>query len=261
MNLVESRVELAPEPVGIAALKVKSIHPSGVHCAGCANGRLCLPSGLGPDAIHLLDDLIGPRRRVAAGGTLFDLGDRFHALFVIQSGSAKTTILGESGSEQLSGYHILGDLIGMDGIATDRHTTQATVLEDSEICELPFHTIDRLASRVPALRNNLYRVLSQEIVRSHGVMLVLGSMSAQERLVAFLLDLSRRYQLRGYSSTEFVLRLKRHEIGSYLGITLETVCRLFSQFQRDGLLQVAGRSVQLLDLAGLKQIVGQHTIR
>ena len=220
--------------------------------------ELCLPIGLGADALRQLDELVAARKRLKKGDVLFRDGDAFTALYAIRMGSCKTTVLAEDGREQVAGYHMLGDVIGMDGIATGRHGSQAMALEDSEACLLPFKDLEMLSRSVAPLQHNLHRFLSREISRDHSVMLLLGGMRAEERLAAFLLNLSQRYRERGYSSTEFVLRMSREEIGSYLGLKLETVSRLFSRFQQEGLLQVQGRSIKLLDIATLKQLLGQR---
>lgn len=218
--------------------------------------ELCLPVGLKPEGLQQLDHLIVTRVKRKKGEVLYRPGDKFTALYAIRLGSCKTTMLGEDGREQVAGFHMLGDVIGMDGIGSDRHGCQSTALEDTEYCVLPFDQIDRFASSVEPLRRNLYQFLSREIGRDHNIMLLLGSMRAEERLAAFLLNLSQRYRERGYSATEFVLRLSREEIGSYIGLTLETVSRLFSRFQQEGLIQVQGRAIKLLDLTTLKQLLG-----
>jgi CRP/FNR family transcriptional regulator len=148
-----------------------------------------------------------------------------------------------------------GDIIGSDGIGTGVHGCKAVMLEDTEVCALPFEQIENLSRRDGRVQRNLHRLLSREISRERNVMMLLGTMRAEQRLAAFLLDLSERYHERGYSSREFVLRMTREEIGSYLGLKLETVSRLFSRFQREGLLQVQGRVVKLLDQPMLKQIL------
>ncbi len=153
---------------------------------------------------------------------------------------------------------MLGDIIGLDGIGTERHGCQATALEDTDVCVMPFERLEDLARTVPSLQHNLHQFLAREITRDHSVMLLLGSMRAEERLAVFLVNLSERYRRRGYSSTEYVLRMTREEIGSYLGLKLETVSRLFSRFQDEGIIQVQGRSIKILDMAALRQIVGQR---
>jgi CRP/FNR family transcriptional regulator len=247
-----------PLPAVPASPAVISIRALKTHCSNCSVRELCLPVGLEQDALQQLDQLVTNRVRLKKGEVLYRAGDPFSALYAIRTGSCKTTVLAENGHEQVAGYHMLGDMIGMDGIGTDRHGSQAVALEDSEYCVLPFDRLDELARSIEPLRRNLYQFLSREISRDHSVMLLLGSMRAEERLAAFLLNLSQRYRERGYSSTEFVLRMSREEIGSYIGLKLETVSRLFSRFQAEGLIRVQGRAVKLLDIPTLKQLIGQR---
>ena len=218
---------------------------------------LCLPVGLSETDLEELEALLGNRTKLKKGDALFHNGAPFTALYAVKLGTLKTTVLSDDGREQVAGYHMAGDLLGLDGMGEDRHGCEAIALEDSELCVLPFTRIEELARHVPALQHNLHKFLSREIERDHRVMLLLGSMRAEERLAAFLLNLSERYRARGYSSTEFVLRMTREEIGSYLGLKLETVSRLFSKFQEEGLVMVAGRSVKIIDMPILKQLVGQ----
>jgi CRP/FNR family transcriptional regulator len=220
--------------------------------------ELCLPVGLDGDELKQIDALLGARIKLKKGESLYRAGDAFHSLFAIRLGSLKTTVLAEDGREQVSGYHMLGDIIGLDGIGTEHHGCQAVALEDTEICVLPFERLEDLARSVPQLQHNLHLFLSREISRDHNIMLLLGSMRAEERLAVFLLNLADRYRRRGYSSTEFVLRMTREEIGSHLGLKLETVSRLFSRFHEDGLIQVQGRAIKLLNAAALKELIGQH---
>ena len=220
--------------------------------------ELCLPTGLGADAMRELDALVTTRQRFKRGVPIFQSGDRFTALYAIRSGSCKTTLSDQSGREQVTGYHLMGDMIGFDGIATGRHQCQAVSLENTEVCEVPFARLEELSSRLRPLQRNLHRLLSREVARDENLLLVLGSMGTEERIAAFLLNLSRRYRQRGYSATEFVLRLTRREIGSYLGMELETVSRLMSRFQSQGLIEIEKRLVRLLDLQALKAMIGEH---
>ncbi len=237
---------------------VFSIRDLKVHCSTCSMRELCLPMGLEPDDLKQLDALLSARVKLKKGDTLYRAGESFASLYAIRIGSLKTTVLAEDGREQVSGYHMLGDIVGLDGIGTDHHGCQAIALEDTEVCVIPFERIEDVARSLPPLQHNLHRLLSREISRDQNVMLLLGSMRAEERLAVFLLSLAERYRRRGYSSTEYVLRMTREEIGSYLGLKLETVSRLFSRFQEEGLIQVQGRAVKLLDPTALKQIVGQR---
>ena len=241
-----------------ATAAIISIRDLRTHCSSCTMRELCLPVGLPPQALKQLDEIVARRTRLVKGKSLYRAGDMFSALYAIRLGSCKTTLLSDDGREQVAGYHMIGDVIGMDGIASNRHGCNAVALEDSECCVLPFNELEDLGRRVAPLQRNLHQFLSREIARSHGAMLQLGSMSAEQRLAAFLINLSQRYRVRGYSSTDFVLRMTRAEIGSYLGMKLETVSRLFSRFQREGLMTVRGREVKSLDLAGLRRLLGQR---
>ena len=237
---------------------VISIRDLKSHCSTCSMRELCLPGGLSAEDLKQVDALIGSRVKLKKGDALYRAGDPFQSLYAVRLGSLKTTVLAEDGREQVSGYHMLGDIIGLDGIGTERHGCQAVALEDTEICVLPFERLEDLARAVPQLQHNLHLFLSREISRDHNIMLLLGSMRAEERLAVFLLNLADRYRRRGYSSTEFVLRMTREEIGSHLGLKLETVSRLFSRFHEEGLIQVQGRAVKLLNAAALKDLIGQH---
>ena len=237
---------------------VISIHHLKSHCQTCSLRELCLPVGLSIDEMKQVDTLIAHRTRITKHQALYRAGERFHALYAIQLGSLKTTVLAEDGREQVTGFHMLGEIIGFEGIATDLHVAGAIALEDTEVCVLPFLSIENLARTMPALQHKLHQIMSREITRDQSLMLALGSMRAEERLAVFLLNLSERYHRRGYSSTEYELRLTRDEMGSYLGLQLETVSRLLSRFQEEGLIQVQGRAMKLLDPVALKQIVGQR---
>ncbi len=238
---------------------VISIHDLRTHCTNCSVRELCLPTGLDEDEVDKLVEILGSRLKLKKGEVLFRNGAAFTALFAIRLGSFKTTVLSQDGREQVAGYHLQGDVIGLDGLSTDKHGCEAIALEDSEACVIPFDKLEDLSRTIPGVQHNLNRIVGGEISADHRVMLLLGSMRAEERLAAFLLSLSERYKRRGYSSTEFVLRMTREEIGSYLGLKLETVSRLFSRFQEEGLLQVQGRAVKIVDLPSLKRVFGQRT--
>jgi len=249
---------ISPKSAESAATPIVSIHELRARCSNCSMRELCLPYGLEQHDLHQLDQLVASRHRLKKGEILFRPGDPFTALHAVRLGSTMTTVLAEDGREQVCGYHLPGDLLGLDGVEAGQHRGQSIALEDSEICSLPLERLEELARHAPALQRNLLRFMSREIDRDHYMMLLLGSMRAEERLAAFLLNLAHRYRQRGYSSTEFVLRMTREEIGSFLGLKLETVSRLFSRFQQEGLVQTQGRAVKLLDVTALKQLAGQR---
>jgi len=236
--------------------EVISIRDLKAVCTTCSLRELCMPFGFATDEMAQIDSLVRTRRRLRRGETLYDAGDSFTGLFAVWVGSTKSTVTTEDGREQVTGYQLPGDLLGLDGVGHDRYQSRATALEDSEMCVMPFDRLEMLARLVPALERNLRRLMSREISREESVMLLLGSMRAEERLAAFLLDLSQRYRQRGYSSTSYVLRMTREEIGSYLGLKLETVSRLFSRFAHEGVIRVQGREITLLDTGALRQLCG-----
>ncbi len=225
-----------------------------VTCASCNLRELCLPAGLSAEDLQRIENVVYARRRVKRGETLFKAGSEFSAIYAIHSGFFKTSLLDREGREQVTGFFMGGELLGMDGIG-GRYNGTAIALEDSEACILPYALIEEMSRDTPALQRQLHAVLAREIVRDHGVMMLLGSMRAEERLATFLLNLSKRFVRRGYSSSEFHLRMTREEIGSYLGLKLETVSRLFSAFQKDDLIEVQQKHVRIRDIAGLERVL------
>ena len=227
-----------------------------VTCSSCNLRELCLPEGLDADDLRRIEQVVYARRRVKRGEALFRAGDRFNSLYAVRSGFFKTTSINADGREQVTGFYMPGELLGMGGIGSGAYHGDAIALEDCEVCVLPFALIETLGREIPAVQRHLHCVLSREIVRDHGVMMLLGSMRAEERLAAFLLNLSRRFRRRGYSPTEFHLRMTREEIGGYLGLKLETVSRLFSKFQEDRLIEVQQKHVRIRDVPGLEAVLG-----
>ncbi|GAB1386611.1 fumarate/nitrate reduction transcriptional regulator Fnr [Melaminivora sp.] len=229
-----------------------------VACSNCNLRELCMPVGLEEQQLKRIDEIVAVRRKIKRGATLFRNGEPFASLFAIRTGFFKTCVATEDGRDQVTGFQMAGEIIGLDGIVNDHHTCDAVALEDAEVCVMPFDRIEELSREVTALQTHVHKIMSREIVREHGVMLLLGSMRADERLAAFLLNLVQRLHTRGFSQSELILRMTREEIGSYLGLKLETVSRTFSKFVEDGIVEVKQRHVRILDTAALKQIVNSH---
>ena len=242
IQIVRSTGPLAPAP--LATL-----------CSSCHLKDLCLPCGLGGRDLERLDELRFARRRVQQGDVLFRAGDRFEFVYAVRSGTFKTSLMAKDGREQVTGFQMAGEILGLDGLAQGAHPGTATALEDAEICAIPYAHLTHLAGQSADVQMALARLMSREIVREHSLMMLLGSMSAEERLAAFLLNISQRMKARGYSGTEFHLRMSRAEMGSYLGIKLETVSRTLSSFQQQGLVAVDKKHIRILDLAGLQRLV------
>lgn len=226
-----------------------------VACSSCNLRELCLPVGLSEEEMVKLDNVISTRRRVKRGSALFNAGDPFTSLYAVRSGFFKTSVTTSDGRDQVTGFQMTGEVLGMDGIVQDKHSCAAIALEDAEVCVLPFDKIESLSREFSALQHHVHKIMSREIVRDHGVMLLLGSMRAEERLAAFLLNLVQRLHARGFSQSELILRMTREEIGSYLGMKLETVSRTFSKFMDEGIIDVKQRYVHIKDTQGLEAIV------
>jgi CRP/FNR family transcriptional regulator len=212
--------------------------------------------GLAPEDVERLDSIIKRSRPLHRGDHLFRGGERFRSLYVVKTGSVKTYAPSEEGGEQVLGFHLPGEIIGLDAIDKACHACSAKVLETSAICEVPFQRFEELAASIPSLQHQMYRLLSKEIGQDADMLLLLGKKNAEERLAAFLTSMSSRLSKRGLSPTDFYLSMSRHEIGSYLGLAVETVSRLFTRFQEDGLLRVDRKHVEVLDLGALELMAG-----
>jgi CRP/FNR family transcriptional regulator len=223
-------------------------------CAGCSMHQLCLPMGLNDTDINRLDQIIGRRRRISRDESLYRMEDPFRNLYAIRFGHFKTYQINPSGEQQITGFQMAGELLGMDAISADRHHCEAVALEDSEVCEIPFPRLEELFGQIPMLLHHFHRIMSQEITREQNVMLLLGNMRAEQRFAVFLINMSSRYSTRGYSSTSFQLRMSREDIGNYLGLTIESISRLLSRFKKQGWLEVDKREVIILDPLMLKAL-------
>lgn len=222
-------------------------------CSKCHLRDLCLPCGMTGGDVERLDSLMFGRRKIAAGQTLYREGDRFQFIYAVRSGTFKSSLLLADGREQVGGFYMAGELMGLDGVAHGAHASSTIALEDAEVCSIPYTHFTEMAAGNSGMQHVVSRLMSREIVREHSLMVLLGSMNAEERLAAFLLNLSQRLKARGYSASEFHLRMTRAEIGSYLGMTLETVSRTFSAFQQQRLLEVDKRHIRIIDLDGLNR--------
>ena len=238
------------------------LQPMKTLCSTCSLRELCLPVGLRPDEFEQLDTVIKQSHRLKKGEFLFRSGESFHSLYAIRTGFFKTTVASQDGRDQVTGFFMSGELIGMDGICTHSHSCDAVALEDSEVCELPFGHMEALSKEIPSIQTHFFRLMSREIVRDQGVMLLLGNMRAEERIAAFLLNLSQRLHHRGFAANDFILRMSREEIGSYLGLKLETVSRTLSRFHQEGWIVVEHKHIRLLKPELLNQMVsgGSHAV-
>lgn len=235
--------------------RAPSVRKFEAGCAACEARRICPAGGLAPAEVAKFQDIVYLRRTVKRGEPLFVAGDACSALYVLWRGFLKTTVVDSEGHEQVTGFYMAGDVLGIDCVGGASHSDTALALADCDVCVMPYSLIEPLARAVPALQHRLHAAMSDEIVHSQRAMMRLGSMRADQRLASFLLGLSRRSLRRGLSGHEMQLPMTRIDIGSYLGLTIETVSRLLSLFQRQGLLDVNHRHIRLLDIGGLEGIL------
>jgi CRP/FNR family transcriptional regulator, anaerobic regulatory protein len=259
LNLAPIAVNFSPlrRATSAAATRAKrddDANRQRVRCSTCNLRELCLPCGLDEERMDAFSDMVYTRKRVKRGDTLYRNGEDFNAVYAVRTGFFKSSVVLEDGRDQVTGFHMAGEIVGMDGIGTERHTNDVIALEDSEVCIIPYARLEEAG-----MQRQLHKAMSRELVRDQGVMMLLGTMRAEERLAAFLLNLSTRFVARGFSPSEFHLRMTREEIGSYLGLSLETVSRLFSRFQEDGLIAVQQKHIRIHDIAGLKAVMVKST--
>ncbi|MDM5177028.1 fumarate/nitrate reduction transcriptional regulator Fnr [Massilia sp. DJPM01] len=243
-----------PQPLPFVPAALLNVAALKASCAGCSMHQLCLPMGLDEDDITRLDSIIGKRRRILRDERLYQMDEPFRNLYAIRFGHFKTYQVNAGGEQQITGFQMAGELLGMDAISGERHHCDAVALEDSEVCEIPFARLEELFGQVPTLLRHFHRIMSQEITREQNVMLLLGNMRAEQRFAVFLINLSARYAARGYSATSFQLRMSREDIGNYLGLTIESISRLLSRFKKQGWIGVDKREMTLLDPAMLKAL-------
>jgi CRP/FNR family transcriptional regulator len=216
------------------------------RCSSCALYELCLPAGIGGDDLDRLDATVKDKRTLDRGAMLYREGDTFEALYVVRSGALKTYVQNEAGDMQILAFHLPGEILGFDALATNLHVSQAEALERSSICELPYAKLQQVTSEVPALHRQLMRVISREVVEEHRHLVMMGRQQAQEQLASFLRSLADRYQRLHRDGSALNLPMSRYDIANYLGLVVETVSRLFSRMEEMGVLEVNRKSVRIL---------------
>lgn len=225
-----------------------------ISCSNCNLNQLCLPFSLNNEELTRLDDLIERKKPYQKNQYLFEAKQPLRALYAVRSGSFKSFLIDENGTEQITGFHLPGDIIGFDGIADQSYKTYSQALETSMVCEIPFNTIDNLSSSMPSLRQQVQRLMSNEISTDQSMFMLLSKKTAEQRICTFLVSLSKRFDERNLSATTFRLTMTRAEIGNYLGLTVETVSRIISKLQKKELINLDGKFVEILNLDGLKQL-------
>ncbi|WP_160063108.1 FNR family transcription factor [Psychromonas sp. L1A2] len=227
-----------------------------IHCQDCSISQLCIPYSLNETELNRLDTIIERKKPVQKGSEIFKAGDNMKCLYAIRSGTLKSYTITEQGDEQITAFHLAGDLVGFDGISTGTHPSFAQALETAMICEIPYDTLDELSTTMPKLRQQILRLMSSEIVGDQNMILLLSKKNAEERLASFIHNLSVRFAARGFSPREFRLSMTRGDIGNYLGLTVETISRLLGRFQKSGMIAVKGKYITVLDDAQLSELAG-----
>ena len=223
-----------------------------IHCQDCSISELCLPYSLNENELETLDQIIDRKRPIHKGEEIFQDGQKMQSLYAIRSGTFKTFTVDESGEEQITGFHLAGDLLGFDAIAETEHPSFAKALETSMVCEIPYNTLDALSNNMPKLKKQILRMMSAEIKTDQEMLTLLNRKNAEQRLATFLRTLSVRYNARGLSATEFRLTMTRSDIGNYIGLTVETISRLLNRFQKSGLIKVNGKLITILNTKKLE---------
>ncbi len=238
-----------------AARLPENVRKLRVSCQSCSLAGLCLPHGLDGEALALLDKTIVRKLPLSRGQRLFSAGDPFDGIYAVRSGSAKVIYDTEGGDEQIMGFHLPGEILGLDGMENGFHTCSGVALETTTVCEFPYKKVEELCGHLPGLHRQMAHLIGSEIGREHHQLLLLARKDAPVRLAAFLLSMSDRQKRRGFSATEFNLSMSRHDIGNYLGLAVETVSRLFTRFQDLKLIHVERRLVQILKMEELGDMV------
>jgi len=222
-----------------------------VSCGDCSLAELCLPRGMKREDLEELEKIIKRVRPLQRGEYLYHSGDKFQQIYAVRSGAIKAYKTTEDGNEQILGFYLPGELLGLDAIDKSEHVCSTVALETSSFCAIPFSRLEELCHKLTGLQHQMYRLMSRELTNENESMLLLGRKSAEEKIATFLINLSSRLHSLGYSATEFRLPMSRQEIGNYLGLTVETVSRIFSRLQKELLISIDRKLIKINDLDAL----------
>lgn len=251
-------------PVNLIPMSVSAQYDTAAlnkpSCVDCVHGKLCFPkilSALPGDIMQThLNTMVRQNKAILRRrDVLFHQGHDFEALYVVRSGAIKTFMVDENGDENITGFHLPGDIVGLDGISTSRHSTTAVALDSAAVCTLPFAALEKVSALVPDVQRHVFKIMAQEIQKDQNMMLLLSRKSADQRIAAFLLQISRHFHNRRLVADEFRLPMSRNDIGNYLGLAVETVSRVMTRFQKLALLNSDGRAISALDRDGLQALL------
>ncbi|GGC88728.1 fumarate/nitrate reduction transcriptional regulator Fnr [Halopseudomonas salina] len=226
------------------------------HCNDCTLSGMCLPLALQTEELNILDEIVKRGRPLKKGELLFRQGDPFTSIYALRSGALKTFSVSDTGDEQITGFHLASEMIGLSGMDDQQYPVSAVALETTSVCEIPFEKLDDLTAVMPQLRKQVMRIMSREIREDQQMMLLLSKKTADERIATLLINMSARFRARGYSARAFRLAMSRNEIGNYLGLAVETVSRVFTRFQQQGLIAAEGKNIEILEHTELCALAG-----
>ncbi|MEP5766591.1 MAG: fumarate/nitrate reduction transcriptional regulator Fnr [Halieaceae bacterium] len=232
----------------------KCTHDFRVNCSNCRLSSLCLPLALNSDDVEKLDDIIQRGKPLQKGEHLYQEGSAFNSVYAVRSGAVKAYRVTDDGREQVTGFYFPGEILGMDGINKNSHACSARALETSAVCEIPFGSLEELSVTLPGLQRHFFQLMSREITEDQQLITLLSKNTAEERIAALMLSISSRNARRKLSSSNFRLPMSRIDIGNYLGLTVETVSRVFSRLQKLEILEVSNKEISILDVGGLQDI-------
>lgn len=244
------------KPVPVSGTGTRACpHNSTISCSNCRLNELCLPIALNKTEIHQLDEIVQRNRPLKKGDHLYRQNDAFKSVYAVRSGSFKSYLLGPDGQGRVTGFFMPGEIIGMDGIAAKSYTNSTVALEHASVCEIPFSQLERLSHQLPSLQHHFFAIMGNEIAKDQQIHTLLSSYTAEERIASFILSLSARNARVSLSPDRFLLHMTRGDIGEYLGLTLETVSRIFTGLQKKGVIAVRNKEVEILDSERLKAII------
>ncbi|NMT64091.1 fumarate/nitrate reduction transcriptional regulator Fnr [Marinobacter orientalis] len=240
-------------------IRLHQVSPLKASCHQCSLSNLCLPLAVEDNELYRLEDIVQQGRIFSRGEHIFDQSTPFRSCFAVKSGAIKTSIISENGEEQVTGFFMPGELVGLDSMGSKNYACTAKALERTSVCEFPVDRLEELTAKLPDLQHHVYHLMSQEIQGSHQLAMLLSKNTAEERIAALLLSLSSRFHRRRMSGTNFSLPMARNDIANFLGLAVETVSRVFTRFQNQGIISARGREVELLDVEALQTVTREFS--
>ncbi len=234
-------------------------HDKRVSCGNCRLNTICLPISLHIDDIDKLNNIVQRGKPLQRGDYLYRANDPFDSVYAIRSGAVKAMTLSDNGEEQVTGFYLPGEVVGMDGIADNRYTNSVIALETASVCEIPFNRMEELSLQIPNLQRHFFQLMSREITQDQQIITLLSKSSAEERIAALLLSISSRNSRRQLSATAFRLPMSRTDIGNYLGLTIETVSRIFTRLQKQDVIAVDKKEILIKNMEQLRNIANGDT--